>query len=487
MLFNSYEFILIFFPLSILSLILFDYLKIKKIFSLLIFSFIFYYYDNSNSFLLLIINAIINYFFSILISSILNKKIKFILLIFIIAIDLLILSYYKYFLYFINILKKFSFEVTNPSLEIYLPLAISFYTFHQISYQIDNYKKNIKKKNIIDYFLYLSFFPHLIAGPILRYKNFIFEILKKNFLKINYQNFSIGISIIFLGLFKKIFLADNVAMIVNKLNIEIANGIIVSGFDYLFYILSFSIQIYLDFSAYSDIATGIGVILNYNMPINFNSPYKAISIIDFWKRWHITLSQFFRDYLYLPMNGNKNILFIKILIIIFIMSIVGLWHGASHNFILWGILHGILISFNHSFNYFREKFKIKFTFNDFLSRIFVFFLVSYIFIFFRETDIFNSIKIIKESLNFFSYFSYSYFLHNINLFNKVILFFSLCIIFFFPNIFQIFKLKLINISSIEYTKINFKLNYIWLFLIIFLLIYVLLNLNNPTEFIYFRF
>ena len=483
MLFNSYIFLFAFLPIVILFFFFFNLSKKKLFLFLSIFSVIFYCYDSFNSTILFLISTAVNYYFSILIDSKKNlaKKKKY--LISIICLNILILLYFKYYNFFVNPLSNI-LNINIKNLEIFLPLAISFYTFQQISFQIDNYKKK-QKKNFLQYLLYLFFFPQLIAGPIIRYSYFIKESLKENFSRINAKNLTIGISIVIIGLSKKIIFADSAGLYVDQVYNKIGNGELIAGVDYFFFIILFSVQIYYDFSGYSDIAVGTGKILNFNMPVNFNSPYKSKSIIEFWKKWHISLSQFFRDYLYIYIGGNKNGILQQIFVIVFIMTLVGFWHGASTNFIFWGFLHGVYISTNHIL----KKINYKIYIPDFCKIIFTFLLISIAFVFFRVDSFENSLKILLGSLNFSHYFTNSYLMNNISLMQKSIYILSLICIFYFPNIFQIFKLKLPNIKSFNNSGlvIRFKSNYIWLLYLFILSVFLLANLANPQTFIYFRF
>jgi D-alanyl-lipoteichoic acid acyltransferase DltB (MBOAT superfamily) len=483
-LFNSYIFLFTFLPIVILFFFFFNLYK-KKIFLFLsILSVIFYCYDSFNSTILFLISTAVNYYFSILIDSTKNFPTKKKYLISVICINILILLYFKYYNFFANPLSNI-LNINIKNLEIYLPLAISFYTFQQISFQIDNYKKK-QKKNFLQYLLYLFFFPQLIAGPIIRYSYFIKESLKKNFSRVNAKNLTIGISIIIIGLSKKIIFADSAGLYVDQVYNKIGNGELIAGVDYFFFIILFSVQIYYDFSGYSDIAVGTGKILNFNIPVNFNSPYKSKSIIEFWKKWHVSLSQFFRDYLYIYIGGNRNGIILQIFIIFFVMTIVGFWHGASTNFIFWGFLHGVYISVNHLL----KKIDYRIFVPDFCKIIFTFLLVSIAFIFFRVDSFENSLKILAGSLNFPYYFTNSYLINHISLSQKLTYVLSLICIFYFPNIFQIFKLKSSNIkNSFNNSRlaIRFESNYIWLLYLVILSVFLLANLANPQTFIYFRF
>ncbi len=486
MLFNSYNFLFIFLPIFFSSIYLLkENLSRHKIFILvIIFSLIFYSLDNYNFTFLLLSSIIINFFSSKKIDKTLNKNKKKFFLFLIILFNLIILLYFKYFNFFIDNINKLSsteFKFVNLS----LPLAISFFTFQQISFQVDNFRTS-KTKNFISYLLYVSFFPQLIAGPIIRYNHFIKEIFKNKFFKINSKNLSIGITIILIGLFKKIIFADTAALYVDAFFIRFNNGLGFTGIDSFLFIVLFSIQIYFDFSGYSDIAVGIGKILNFNIPINFNSPYKSKSIIDFWKRWHITLSQFFKDYFYIALGGNKNNFFYKLIIIIIVMTICGLWHGASNNFIFWGLLHGIMISSNHILNKFDLSFIKRIP--HFIKILFTFCLISTAFIFFRVNDIAQSFDIIISVFDSSNNFNQSLFINEITFFNKLIMFTSIFVVFCTPNIFQIFDLSLVNIKRIDIDKrVIFKNNYYWIFFNLILIVFIIYNLGTPSTFIYFHF
>jgi alginate O-acetyltransferase complex protein AlgI len=485
MLFNSYNFLLIFLPIFFfLNYISNEIFNKKNFLLVIIFSFIFYSFDNYNFTILLLLSIIFNYIFAKKIDDTKNIKIKKIYLFLIILFNIFILAYFKYYNFFINNINYLRNEKLNL-ISLALPLAISFFTFQQISFQIDNFKKSLKK-NFLTYFLYVSFFPQLIAGPIIRYSYFFKESVKKNFLSINPQNLSIGLTIILIGLFKKIILADTLGIYVDNFYIKFNNGSEFSSIDSALFIIFFSIQIYFDFSAYCDIAVGIGKIIDFNIPINFNSPYKSKSIIEFWKKWHITLSQFFRDYFYIALGGNKNNFVIKIIIITFVMTVCGLWHGASNNFVFWGLLHGVIISLNHVINKF-DILNLK-KIPDFVKIIFTFSLVSILFVFFRVPNIPQSFEIILSLFDYSNYFNNSIFINEISLINKIIMFSSLLIVFFAPNIFQIFDLKHVNINKIERNNlIKFKTNLSWLVLNLILIVIIILNLGRPSTFIYFHF
>jgi D-alanyl-lipoteichoic acid acyltransferase DltB (MBOAT superfamily) len=266
---------------------------------------------------------------------------------------------------------------------------MSFITFQTIAYLVDCYDGNIKKNNITEYSLFIIFFPQLIAGPIVNYNNMMpqFKNLKNRL--INKQNIFLGLIIIFIGFFKKVIIADNLALIVddgfiNHNNIDFFIAWLTS--------LSFTFQIYFDFSGYIDMATGSALLFNIKLPKNFDSPFKSTNMINFWQRWHITLSNFLMNYIYFPwLKYLKKITFIKSMIVTFFVFIIaGIWHGPSWLYVIFGSLHGIGLIINHTFNRY---------FNFSLNRYFAWFLtfnyVNITLIFFRSKTIDSSVDIIK--------------------------------------------------------------------------------------------
>ena len=230
---------------------------------------------------------------------------------------------------------------------VVLPLGISFFTFTQIAYLVDASRGLAKEYNLVHYFLFVTYFPHLIAGPILHHKEMMPQFNRSHIFNFRLDNFSIGFSIFVIGLAKKLLLADQVAPIADATFNSAGSGLTLTITEAWLGSLAYTIQIYFDFSAYSDMAIGISRILGIRLPINFASPYKAVSIIDFWHRWHMTLSRFLRDYLYIPLGGNRNGSARRFINLIITMILGGLWHGAGWTFIVWGGLHGVYLCINH--------------------------------------------------------------------------------------------------------------------------------------------
>ncbi len=261
--------------------------------------------------------------------------------------NLVLLAYYKYFDFIIENL-NFLFSSNFTLMHIILPLGISFFTFQQIAYLVDAWKGNIKKEHhkFSDYILFVTFFPQLIAGPIVHHKDMMPQFANK--IKLNIDYFLAGCSLFTIGLFKKLIIADSLGPIANNVFARADAGESLLAVESALGLLAYTFQLYFDFSGYSDMALGLGLMMGIRLPINFNAPYKATNIIDFWRRWHMTLSRFLRDYLYIPLGGNRKGEARRYINIMITMLLGGLWHGASWNFVIWGALHGLMLLFNHA-------------------------------------------------------------------------------------------------------------------------------------------
>jgi alginate O-acetyltransferase complex protein AlgI len=339
MLFNSFIFLL-FFPTFFTLYWLFNNKKLAyQNLIILIASYFFYSFWSLKFAGLLILSTILDFVYGILISSNNRKKAKFFLGLSIIN-NLGILAVFKYYNFFIeqliSFLSLFNLTASFSTLNIVLPVGISFYTFHGLSYVFDIYNKKQKPLlNFVGYAVFVSFFPLLVAGPIERANHLLPQILTKR--KINYTQFVEGCRLILWGFFKKLLIADNLGIFVDQVYSNFQDF---TGITLLLASVAFSIQIYADFSGYSDIAIGTSKLLGFELLSNFKFPYFSQSINEFWKRWHLSLSSWFKDYLYIPLGGSRVGLYktIRNIFLVFILS--GFWHGASWNYILWGALHG---------------------------------------------------------------------------------------------------------------------------------------------------
>jgi D-alanyl-lipoteichoic acid acyltransferase DltB (MBOAT superfamily) len=351
MLFNSLPFIFAFLPASLIVYFLLNYFNFYKSGKLwlCIASLFFYGYWDISYLPLLLLSIMINFTtgtFTSPYSKIKSVRIRKSILFTGIAVNLLVLAYYKYTNFFIDNINSLSgSDYTLKT--IILPLGISFFTFTQIAFLIDSFKGKAIEYNFINYILFVTFFPHLIAGPILHHGEMMPQFDNKNNAKLNFTNIMTGLLIFSIGLVKKVIIADTFA--------TFAQEGYTAGYVHDFYSawatsLSYTFQLYFDFSGYCDMAIGAALLFNIMLPINFNSPYKALDIQDFWRRWHITLGRYLRDYVYIPLGGNRVAPF-KVYINLFItFSIAGLWHGASWMFILWGSMHGAALIVHRVWN-----------------------------------------------------------------------------------------------------------------------------------------
>lgn len=339
MLFNSINFIFIFLPIVLIIYFGLNKLKLVRIATgwLVLASLFFYSYWSLDYLALILTSIIFNYAIG---QTLLSNKLKInkkALTAFGIVGNVLLLIYFKYFNFLIANINAVLHQHFN-FMELMLPLAISFFTFQQIAYLVDTYKGKTKEIDFLTYALFVCFFPHLISGPIVRYEEEVPQIqnLRKRF--INWKNLSKGLFLFSVGLFKKVVIADLLAKWALTGFSDASN---LSMLESWITILSYTFQIFFDFSGYTDMALGIGLMFNFDIAQNFNNPYISKDIQEFWRRWHMTLSRWLRDYLYIPLGGNRHGNFNTYKNIFLTFLIGGIWHGASWTYIVWGILHGI--------------------------------------------------------------------------------------------------------------------------------------------------
>ena len=349
MLFNTPEFIVFF--ISILVII--SCIKFRRFQHLFLVgsSYFFFYFSNNFLISLLIYSTLLDFYLGKAIFNSKNKRTKKLLLITSLAGNLGLLGFFKYANFMIDevnsIITYFGFSQIDY-LEIILPIGISFYTFQTISYTVDIYRgKLTPSTSFWEFALFVSFFPQLVAGPILRASHFLPQLREKlskdgltsklRTITIHHSALRFGVTLMAIGFFKKMFFADNISPMVNEI---FSAPVGLESFTIIIGAIGFGVQIYCDFSGYSDIAIGAAAILGFHIPANFNKPYFATSPIDFWRRWHISLSTWLRDYLYIPLGGNKKRHSRTYVNLFTVMIIGGLWHGASWNFLIWGALHG---------------------------------------------------------------------------------------------------------------------------------------------------
>ncbi len=485
MLFNSYEFIFVFLPITFF---VYYFLLSKRLVvgakGFLVFASLFFYSWWNPIYLPLILSSML---FNYIVGNSLNdnfKKVKIskktLLTVGVIA-NLSLLGYFKYADFFINNLNM----VTNGDIELLhlaLPLAISFFTFQQIAYLVDSYRGETSEYDFLNYALFVTFFPQLIAGPIVHHKEMMPQFASRWNLVKNYKHIAMGMFIFSIGLFKKVIIADQFAIWATA---GFDNALTLELFEAWSTSLSYTFQLYFDFSGYCDMAVGAALLFNIKLPINFNSPYKSLDIQDFWRRWHITLGRFLRDYIYIPLGGNRkgNFQTYNNLMITFVLG--GLWHGAGWTFIFWGFLHGAALGIHRFWK------SLGFNMPKVLAWFITFNFVNVAWVFFRAKEWEDAIKVLKgmvglngivmsqkyaEKLDFLKEHGVDFgqWLIHING-NKSFTWIAVALIItvFMKNAMQL--------------KDTFKPNIWYLIYSVILICYTVSNMNKLSEFLYFNF
>jgi len=490
MLFTSLDFIIFFvFILAFIAII--KNRKFQHIF-LLGSSYFFFYYTSNYLIALLIISTVLDYYVGNAIWKSKNFTRKKILLICSLSGNLGLLGFFKYSDFAIaqfNILGNYFDLTTNiPLLNLILPIGISFYTFQTISYTVDIYRGHLEpSKSFWEFALFVSFFPQLVAGPILRAKQFLPQLREKldniqsginiRQIIIHNSNLKLGITLMSFGFLKKMFFADNIAPLVDTI---LSNPIGSESFTIILGTIAFGVQIYCDFSGYTDIAIGVALILGFKIPINFNKPYFATSPSDFWSRWHISLSSWLRDYFYIPLGGNRKSSGRTYLNLVAVMFFGGLWHGASWNFVIWGLLHGAYLVIHkilkNKFPHFCLHPFFKTKTGKVLSILGTQYLVFLAWIPFRVSDLDGALYAINKFL--FLDFLYSETLQII-ITNRTPI---IILILFFA-----FHLISYSTPNLRQKISDLKTGYWFIFLTLIILVILLFYDGNPENFIYFRF
>ncbi len=349
MLFNSPQFIFLFLPVTVG---LFYTLALHSNFraalaALVLCSVCFYGFWNPPYLLLLLMSIGINFHLGNRLQAQTDFSRKARALLWLgIAFNLGLIGYYKYANFFASALSDVSGYPLSLQ-TIILPLGISFFTFQQITWLVDTYRGNSKRFDLLEYTQFVTFFPQLIAGPIVHHHEMMPQFNRQNMLARIPENLSVGLTLFFLGLFKKVILADSIAVHATPVFAAAESGVVLTIHEAWIGALAYSLQLYFDFSGYSDMAIGLARLFGITLPMNFDSPYKASSIIDFWRRWHMTLSRFLRDYVYIPLGGSQRGSTRRYINVGLTMLLGGLWHGAGWTFVLWGGLHGAFLMVNH--------------------------------------------------------------------------------------------------------------------------------------------
>lgn len=480
--FNSFIFILLFLPLTVTL-----YYALNKIndtvgkIVLLIASIISYAYTDRVTLIVLGISLVLNYGFALAIANV--KKWRSFYLFTPIVINTGILLYFKYLNFVIENVNHF-FMKSIPLKEMILPIGISFFTFQQIAYMVAVYRKEIEKNNILDYLVYILYFPKILMGPLTEPTDFMAQINDTTLKKVNLDNIVCGIKIFSFGLFKKVMLADVFAKAVTwgYTNIDIATSM-----DWILVMLFYTFEIYFDFSGYSDMAVGTSLMLNIKLPINFDSPYKAISIRDFWKRWHISLTKFFTKYIYIPLGGSKKGIFFTYVNTMIVFLISGIWHGANWTFIVWGILHGALSIFDRIFDKYQKKICKP------IRWICTFIVINILWLLFRSDSINQWLDIIAKIISF----------QNLNISDGIIQIFNLQETVFISNVLGVteFVKNIRGFWMIVYLIVSYgicllfennykkleKISWITMFVSSIAFVWGFICLSGESVFVYFNF
>ncbi len=513
MLFNSYEFIALFLPITVLVFYLLGkYTSNQYAILWLVSASLFFYAWWNPAYLILISTSIIINFYighriTVLNSEGQGKK-SYQYLVIGLLFNLTLLGYFKYSYFFISTANDL-LESNWVFYNVVLPIGISFFTLQQIAYLIDAKRNETCEHSFFHYSLFVLFFPQLIAGPIVHHKQILPQFLNMDMAQPIFKNIVIGFSIFIIGLFKKVLLADNLALYVNPVFSMAEAGQPISFFQAWIGVLAYSLQLYFDFSAYSDMAIGLARMFGVVLPLNFYSPYKAASIIEFWKRWHITLSCFLRDYVYIPLGGNKKGNLRRYINIMLTMLIGGLWHGAAWGFVVWGLMHGFYLVINHIWRLIRGSGEYGF-WGTLVSRALTFLAVALAWVVFRSESFDASIEIYKGLVNIQSVFideplkdHYRYrmiFSHYIDIENIKIIVLLICFVFILwllPNTQEIFSkyhpyqndVKFSNEldNNRFYQHIKWQPSMLWAVLLSVLFIISLMSLSKVSEFLYFQF
>lgn len=409
MLFNSYEFVFAFLPVVLIGFFLTGKRNHELAATgLAVASIFFYGWWNIKIVPILLLSILVNYFFGKKVTpspsgltTPRSEHIRRATLYLALALNLSLLGLFKYANFFIentNYVLRMSSGEPIKALDIVMPIGISFFTFTQIAFIIDCWQGKVRERKFTHYLLFVTYFPHLIAGPVIHHAQMMPQFSKPGTYFPNYNKIAVGIVIFTIGLTKKILIADPISTYADSMFGAVAGGASPHFFEAWLGILAYTFQIYFDFSGYSDMAIGLSLLFGIHLPINFNSPYKATSIIDFWRRWHISLSTFLRDYLYIPLGGNLRGKVRRYLNLFATMLLGGLWHGANWTFLLWGAAHGVLLIINHGWRNFVGDHRRSGRVGGTISWIITFVSVCFTWVLFRADSLTSAINVYKGML-----------------------------------------------------------------------------------------
>ncbi|TYZ24059.1 MBOAT family O-acyltransferase [Selenomonas ruminis] len=459
MLFNSYEFILLFLPLTFAGFFALGHGGQKRAATLwlVLASFFFYGYWDVRYVPLLFASISFNYLVGRQLERCNGNRVW---LTFGIVVNVLLLGYFKYTDFFLGTVNALAGADMFDLPHIVLPLGISFFTFTQTAYLVDAYRGEARNESFLTYLEFVTIFPHLIAGPIINHKEMIPQFIADKTFRINYDNIARGLTIFTMGLFKKVVIADKLAIYANEAFSHADSLTCVQAW---LGALSYTLQLYFDFSGYSEMAIGLALLFNLDMPVNFNSPYQSRSIIDFWRRWHMTLGLWVKNYLYIPMGGNRHGEFRKMRNLFVSMLIIGLWHGAGWTFVIWGGMHGALLMINHAWR------KAGIALPKVLNWGMTFLCVVICWVFFRAGSVHEAMQVLGSMADYQSLLG----AHGKESRHLLEMIGMVALLAFVPNPLVLMK--------------KFTANNKWLIVTAAMLIWAMWHLNNYSEFLYFQF
>ena len=478
MLFNSYSFIFLFLPAVLLGYFALGRRgNLAPVVWLALASLVFYAFGGWQFVPLLLVSIAFNYGVGyLLIARKLRPSLRSAVLATGVAGDLLVLGIFKYAGFFTaNFNALFQ---TGLVVNIVLPVGISFYTFTQIAFLVDAYRGQVARYALPHYALFVTYFPHLIAGPILHHRDMIPQFERAETKRADPHLILCGLIIFAIGLFKKTCLADGIQPLVSQ-----AFGPNAPTFDQAWIgVLAYTFQLYFDFSGYSDMAIGISLMFGIFLPLNFDSPYKATSIIDFWRRWHMTLSQFLRDYLYIPLGGNRRGRVLRYVNLMITMLLGGLWHGAAWTFVVWGALHGVYLCINHAWSNFGPKAPPRFArLADGAGLILTFLAVVVAWVFFRAPDMATALHVLSKMAD-----PGTIVLGRIEMVQALFVAIYVALAWFAPNTQQIMGYNHESRTVGEWLR-GKRIRPLFLYATAAVLAFGILGIQQHSEFIYFRF
>jgi D-alanyl-lipoteichoic acid acyltransferase DltB (MBOAT superfamily) len=512
MLFNTFGFIFVFLPIVLIGFFAISrWSKHWAAIWLAIASLTFYSIWDYHYLPLLLASVIANFYASGLILNAGQVSRKSILTVAVTA-NLALLAYFKYANFFIsNVNQAAGTDFIQP-VNIILPIGISFYTFTQIAFLVDTYHGKVSEYRFSHYLLFVTYFPHLIAGPVLHHKEMMPQFKDDATYRLSWENIAAGATIFIIGLAKKVLIADNIAPMANTVFQPGTHpGLIEAWIG----VTAYGLQLYFDFSGYSDMAIGLSQLFGVRLPINFDSPYKARNIIDFWRRWHMTLSRFLRDYLYIPMGGSHDGPVARYRNLIVTMLLGGLWHGAGWTFVIWGGLHGVYIALNHYWHFLQAKFGWESkggAFSNAGARALTLLAVLIAWVFFRASDLTMALDVFsgvsglngvdlpawsKAKLDWLTATGLQLRFEGIrwidfgSLMHLPLLLLGVILALFFPNSQEImgglrphFETEPVSIRN---QLILWQPGWTWVSIVSVLFLACVFSLNRATEFLYFQF